>query len=287
MKLGTLISVKQLGEALAKFPKNLRVLDSSWHPPAAERDPYAEFIEGHIPGALFFDLEECRDKSSKYDHMLPSPSDFEDYVGHLGINNDTHVVVYENDATGFYSSPRAWWNFRVFGHHSVSILNGGFPRWIAEGRPVTKELHSVKKEIFKAQFNEKLVTSLGTVLENKKDEKFQLVDARSANRYNGIEDEPSGIPGGNIPGTSNIPFKKFMTKNEDSPFQTLRSEDEIKQIFKENKVDLSRPMTATCGAGMTACTLALAAFQIGKTDVPVYDGSWMEYYDKLVKIREE
>ena len=192
MKLGTLISVKQLGEALAKFPKNLRVLDSSWHPPAAERDPYAEFIEGHIPGALFFDLEECRDKSSKYDHMLPSPSDFEDYVGHLGINNDTHVVVYENDATGFYSSPRAWWNFRVFGHHSVSILNGGFPRWIAEGRPVTKELHSVKKEIFKAQFNEKLVTSLGTVLENKKDEKFQLVDARSANRYNGIEDEPSG-----------------------------------------------------------------------------------------------
>lgn len=191
MKLGTLVNVKQLVEALAKSPKHLRVLDSSWHP-GSERDPFAEYIKGHIPEALFFDLEECRDKNSKYEHMLPDPSEFERYVGHLGIKNDTHVVLYENNAGGMYSAPRAWYNFRVFGHNSVSILNGGLPRWIAEGQPVSKETYSVQKESYKANFNPDLVVSVEKIMDNLKARKFQLADARPRARFAGKENEPSG-----------------------------------------------------------------------------------------------
>ena len=192
MKLGTLISVKHLAEALTKFPKHLRILDSSWHQKSTERDPFAEFIRGHIPEAQFFDLEECRDKNSKYEFMLPSPREFENYVGRLGINNDTHVVLYENNESGFYSSPRAWWTFRVFGHHSVSLLDGGFPRWLAEGGRSSKDLYSVDKQIFKAKYDTKLVKTLDDILQNRKDGKFQLVDGRSLARFEGTEDEPSG-----------------------------------------------------------------------------------------------
>ena len=192
MKLGTLITVKQLIEAITKFPKNIRVLDSSWHPVATGRDPFAEYIAGHIPGAQFFDLEECRDKESTYDHMLPSPSDFEYYISHLGIRNDMHVILYENNNAGFYSAPRAWYNFRAFGHQSISLLNGGLPRWIAEGQSITKETYTVPKEKYKANFNPDVVISLGQILENLRNEKFQVADARSSARFTGLEDEPSG-----------------------------------------------------------------------------------------------
>ena len=192
MKLGNLITVKQLVEALAKFPKNIRVLDSSWHPIAAERDPFAEYIAGHIPDAQFFDLEECRDKSSKYDNTLPPPSDFENYIGHLGIKNDTHVILYENNSSGFYSAPRAWYNFRAFGHQSISLLNGGLPRWIAEGQSISTGTYTVQKEKYKANFNPDFVVFLGQILENLNNEKFQLADARTRARFAGLEDEPSG-----------------------------------------------------------------------------------------------
>ena len=192
MRLGTLISVKQLSEALTKFPRHLRILDTSWHVRTAERDPYAEYIKGHIPEALFFDLEECRDKNTNYDHMLPSPREFENYVGQLGIRNDSHVILYENNASGFYSAPRAWWVFRVFGHYSVSLLDGGFPRWLAEGGRSTQDTYTVGKQVFKANYDSTLVTVLDDILENKKTEKFQLVDARPTGRFDGTENEPSG-----------------------------------------------------------------------------------------------
>ena len=192
MRLGTLISVKQLSEALTKFPRHLRILDTSWHPRATERDPYAEYIKGHIPEAQFLDLEECRDKNTNYDHMLPSPREFENYVGQLGIRNDSHVILYENNDSGFYSAPRAWWVFRVFGHHSVSLLDGGFPRWLAEGGRSTQDTYTVGKQVFKANYDSKLVKVLDDILENKKEEKFQLVDARNTGRFEGTENEPSG-----------------------------------------------------------------------------------------------
>lgn len=284
MNLGTLISVKELSEALSKdFPQNLIVLDASWHQPATKRVGRDEFQDEHIPGAQFFDLEECRDKTSEYEFMLPTASEFEEYVGKLGIKNDTHVVLYENQASGFYSSPRAWYVFRVFGHQPVSILNGGLPRWKAEGEPVTTDIPSLEKQVYKAEYNPELVKSTENILDNMKDEKFQVVDARSVGRFTGAENEPSGIPGGNIPGTLNLPFKKFMTNDEGSEFQVLKSNKEIQDIFKEYDVDLAKPLVITCGTGMTACTIVLAALMCGKVDVPVYDGSWMEYYFKMVK----
>lgn len=283
MDLGTLISVKELSNALSEFPRNLVVLDASWHQPATKRDGRAEFKEEHIPGAQFFDLEECVDKTSKYEFMLPSAPEFEEYVGRFGIKNETHVVLYENNASGFYSSPRAWYMFRVFGHESISILNGGLSGWKSEGEPTSTETLSLENEVYKATYNPDLVISIDKILENQKDEKIQVVDARSVARFTGAENEPTGIPGGNIPGTMNIPFKKFMTDDKESKFQVLRSDKEIREIFSENDVDLAKPLIITCGTGMTACTIVLAALMCGRKDVPVYDGSWMEFYFKMVK----
>lgn len=190
MKFSTLVTVKQLTEALCKSHKNLRVLDSSWHMPATNRNPYAEYLEGHIPGSLFFDIEDCVDKKSKYDHMLPTPSDFEKYVGKLGINNNTHVILYDNNEVGLFSAPRVWWTFRVFGHNAVSILDGGLPRWHAEGQPVTKEIKSVDQETFQAKFNPDAVKSFEDMLKNIGERKFQMADARPSGRFYGTEPEP-------------------------------------------------------------------------------------------------
>ena len=192
MDLGTLITVEQLSKAMAEFPTRLILLDASWHQPATNRDGREEFQEGHIPGAQFFDLEEIRDKSSEYEFMLPSSSEFEEYVGGLGIKNDTHVVLYESEPSGFYSSPRAWYIFRVFGHKAISILNGGFNRWKAEGHPDTKEVPSVEKQVYKATYNPKIVITIEDIVENIKNKKFQVLDARSVGRFTGAENEPTG-----------------------------------------------------------------------------------------------
>lgn len=192
MDLGTLITVKQLSEVLSEFPERLIILDATWHQPATKRNGLEEYKHEHIPGAQFFDLEEIRDKSSKYEFMLPSASEFEKYVGSFGIKNDTHVVLYENEPAGFYSSPRAWNLFLSFGHKAVSILDGGLSRWKAEGQPVTKDVPSVKKQVYKATYNPKLVISIDEILENMKTQKFQVLDARSGARFTGAENEPTG-----------------------------------------------------------------------------------------------
>ena len=190
MKFGTLVSVKQLTEALCKSPKNLRILDSSWHMPGTNRNPFAEYLEGHIPGALFFDIDDCCNKNSDYEHMLPSPTQFEKYAGKLGINNETHVVLYDNNEMGLFSAPRVWWTFKIFGHNAVSILNGGFPKWLAEGQPVTKDIKNVDKEIFKAKFKSAGVKSFEEIQRNIHEKEFQMADARPSGRFYGIDPEP-------------------------------------------------------------------------------------------------
>lgn len=187
----TLVSVKWLAEKLASGAKGLRVLDSSWHLPNSGRNGAQEYAEKHIPGALFFDLDECCDKKSSLGHMLPSPQDFEKYVGNLGINNNTHVIVYDNNETfGVFSCPRVWWTFKVFGHESVSILNGGLPRWCASNLEVTKEVPKVQPEIFKANFLSHLVKSFEDVEANLTSAEYQVVDARASGRFNGTSPEP-------------------------------------------------------------------------------------------------
>ena len=193
MDLGVLISVSQLCDALEKSPGKIKVLDASWHMPVTKRNGLQEYTEiGHIPVAQFFDHMECRDKKSEYKFMNPKASEFEEYVGSIGIGNDDHVVLYENEEAGFFSGPRAWWLFRVFGHQKVSILDGGFTRWVAEGKAISKEVAPVTKKKFKATYNPNLVKSLDDILKNMKDPKCQVVDARPKGRFTGADMEPTG-----------------------------------------------------------------------------------------------
>ena len=192
MDLGTLITVDQLSKAMSEHPTQVVVLDASWHQPATNRDGRAEFQAEHIPGAQFFDLEEICDKKSPYEFMLPSVEEFEAYVGGLGIKNGTHVVLYESEPSGFYSSPRAWYIFRVFGHKEVSILNGGYNRWKTEGHPVTKEVPTVEKQAYKATYHPEIVVSCDEIVDNIQTKKWQVLDARSVGRFTGAENEPTG-----------------------------------------------------------------------------------------------
>lgn len=270
-----LVSAKWLSEAVkaGRVGAGLRVLDASWYPPQ-ERNARQEFRESHIPGASFFDIEECRDKSSPYDFMLPSEAHFADYVGHLGIGNDTHVVVYDGDKVGTFYAPRAWWMFRVFGHREVSVLNGGFKNWVKEGHPVTAEVSQPTPAVFKAKLDKTLLKTFEEMMENVGSRRFQVVDSRPEGRFRGTELD-QGLESGHIPGAVNIPFQSFLTETGHE-----KSIEEIQQMFREKKVDLSKPLTITCRKGVTACHIALAAYLCGKPDVSIYDGSWSEWFHR-------
>ncbi|XP_023574694.1 thiosulfate sulfurtransferase isoform X2 [Octodon degus] len=189
-----LVSTKWLAESLrsGKLGPSLRVLDASWYSPGT-REARKEYQERHVPGASFFDIEECRDTASPYEMMLPSEEHFGNYVGRLGISNDTHVVVYDGDDLGSFYAPRVWWMFRVFGHRTVSVLNGGFRNWLKEGHPVTSEPSNPEPAVFKATLDLSLVKTYEQILENLQSKRFQMVDSRAQGRYLGTEPEPDAV----------------------------------------------------------------------------------------------
>lgn len=196
-----LVSAQWLADALRNnlIGPKLRVLDSSWYLPKTKRDPRAEFVQRHIPGSSFFDIDDCCDQTSALDHMLPTPGHFSRYVGDLGIGNDTHVVVYDTSDLGSFSAPRVWWMFRLFGHGSVSVLDGGMKNWLAGGFPVTSEHRAPESTEFRATENRSWVKSYEDVLDNIRTNKVQTVDARSAGRFRGTEPEPrDGEPGDRV-----------------------------------------------------------------------------------------
>ena len=193
VRAAALVSCRWLADKLASAAGNLRVLDGSWHLPSTNRNAKVEYLRQHIPGAVHFDIDECADKSSSFDHMLPQPHQFEQYVGSLGISNGTHVVVYDNNEKfGLFSAQRVWWTFRVFGHNQVSVLNGGLPQWLAEGFDVTDIVPSPSPEKFKASFNANLVKGLEDLEENiaEGSKNFTVLDARPAGRFEGTAPEP-------------------------------------------------------------------------------------------------
>ncbi|KAM3928700.1 thiosulfate sulfurtransferase-like [Leptodactylus fuscus] len=271
-----LVSAGWLSGALkAKIAPALRVLDTTWYSPGG-KDARKEFEERHIPGASFFDMEQCRDQKSPYEMMLPSESQFAQYASELGISNDSHVVVYDYDSSGTLYAPRLWWMFRVFGHNNVSLLDGGLMNWMKRGLPVTSEVTPVKPEKFRVTLNRSLLKSFEDIQENISSKRFQLVDARSGARFRGPEPKPGeGIEPGHIPGSVNLPFSNFLTKDGYE-----KPAHEISQLFKERGIDLTKPLTATCRRGVTACHLALASFLLGKEDTAVYDGSWSEWFHR-------
>uniref|UniRef100_A0A4W2IH51 Sulfurtransferase n=3 Tax=Bos indicus x Bos taurus TaxID=30522 RepID=A0A4W2IH51_BOBOX len=271
-----LVSAQWVAEALRapQAGQPLRLLDASWYLAKLGRDARREFEERHIPGAAFFDIDQCSDRTSPYDHMLPSAAHFSEYAGRLGVGAATHVVVYDASDQGLYAAPRVWWMFRVFGHRTVSLLDGGLRNWLRQGLPLSSGKSRPQPAEFHAVLDPAYIKTYEDIKENLESRRFQVVDARAAGRFRGTEPEPrDGIEPGHIPGTINIPFTDFLTEDglEKSP-------EEIRRLFQDKKVDLSLPLVATCGSGVTACHVALGAYLCGKPDVPIYDGSWVEWY---------
>uniref|UniRef100_A0A146ZWR1 3-mercaptopyruvate sulfurtransferase n=1 Tax=Fundulus heteroclitus TaxID=8078 RepID=A0A146ZWR1_FUNHE len=272
------VSAQWLAEAVENKlvgPK-LRILDGSWYLAKTKRVAREEFSQKHIPGASFFDIDACSDKSSPYDHMLPTSGDFSRYVGELGIGNDTHVVVYDTSDRGSFSAPRVWWMFRVFGLGSVSVLDGGLKNWLAEGHPVTSDYSEPERRDFQASLNQSWVKSFEDVLENIKTKQVQVVDSRSAGRFRGTEPEPrEDVLPGHFPATINMPFTSFL----DSSGKHLGTET-LAKLFKEAGVDLEKPLWASCGSGVTACHVILASYRLGYSGIGLYDGSWGEFFKR-------
>ncbi len=249
---------------------DLVVVDASWHLPNAARNAQAEYLAGHIPGAVFFDIDGIADTTTDLPHMLPSPADFARAVGALGISEDKTIVVY--DEVGLLSAPRVWWTFRSFGARNVLILEGGGPKWRSEKRPVEAGLVSRPKVHFEISANPAAAVDFATVLANLRSHAAQVVDARPAPRFHGEVPEPrAGLRSGHIPGSINVPVSLLSENGR------LRTPDELRTIFADRGIDLDRPIITSCGSGITAVTLALALEQAGANAVAVYDGSWAEW----------
>ncbi|KAG7460082.1 hypothetical protein MATL_G00217590 [Megalops atlanticus] len=276
MHTRALVAAKWLADAVKanRIGPSLRVLDTSWYLPKLKRNAKNEFKQKHIPGASFFDIDECCDKTSPLDHMLPTEREFADFVGNLGIGNETHVVVYDGSDFGSFSAPRVWWMFRVFGHSLVSVLDGGLKNWVQEGYPLTDEFSKPEPTEFRASLNRSWVKSYEDIVDNLESKQFQLVDARSTGRFRGIEPEPrENTEPGHIPGSISMPFYSFL-----SPSGTELPAEALAEMFREAGVDLTRPLCASCGSGVTACHVVLAAHLCGHPGVAVYDGAWSEWY---------
>jgi thiosulfate/3-mercaptopyruvate sulfurtransferase len=251
---------------------DVRVVDASWYMPSANRDARAEFAQAHIPGAVFFDIDEIADTSSGLPHMLPSQEKFSSHVRKMGLGDGNRIVVY--DGSGLMSAARVWWMFRVFGHDDVAVLNGGFPKWVAEGRPVESGTPSPKPRHFTARMNHLLVRDLDEMKANLATKGEQVVDARSAKRFLGQEPEPrQGLRSGHIPGSKNVPSGEIL----DPAAKTLLSAEELEAKFAQAGVDIKKSIVTTCGSGVTAAMLALSLYLLGRTNVAVYDGSWSEW----------
>ena len=263
-----LVSTDWLAERL-RDPR-LVVVDGSWYMPADNRDGFEEYLAAHIPGAVFFDIDEIADHSRGLPHMLPPPRVFELHMTRLGIDNGMQVVVY--DGAGLFPAPRVWWTFRVFGIEKVFILDGGFSKWRAEGRPVEVGMVAREPTHFTANLNEAMVADVSRVKKTLVDRSAQVVDSRPAARFRGEAPEPRpGVRSGHMPGSFNLPSSKLVENG------ALASPQTIAAAVAEAGVDLSKPVITSCGSGVSAAILWLALDGIGKPPIALYDGSWTEW----------
>ncbi|KUJ77652.1 3-mercaptopyruvate sulfurtransferase [Ruegeria profundi] len=265
----TLVSTEWLA-AHIKDP-DLRVLDGSWYLPQQGRDAKAEYDAGHIPGARFFDIDEISDLRSDLPHMAPPVEKFMSRLRAMGVGDGHQVVVY--DGAGLMSAARVWWLFRLMGQENVAVLDGGFPKWQAEGREVEDLPPVIRDRHMTVRVQNHLVRDVTQVSAAAKLADHEIIDARSAGRFAGAEAEPrEGLRSGHIPGSRNVPFGNLLNKNG-----TMKSPDECRAIFEAAGVDLSKPAITSCGSGVTAAILSLALERMGKKDHSLYDGSWAEW----------
>jgi thiosulfate/3-mercaptopyruvate sulfurtransferase len=246
------------------------VVDGSWHLPTLGRDAGAEYRAAHIPGAVFFDIDRIADTANPLPHMLPTPAVFADAVGQLGIDTEQKIVVY--DSIGLASAPRVWWTFRIMGAADVVILEGGLPKWRAEGRPVDTGTVQRPPRRFAARFDANAVRNLDEVKANMTAKTYQLVDARPAGRFFGEAPEPrSWVKTGRVPGSLNVPSGELIADGK------LKDDGALRAAFAAGGVDLSRPIVTSCGSGVNAATLSLALDILGVSPTALYDGSWTEW----------
>jgi thiosulfate/3-mercaptopyruvate sulfurtransferase len=267
-----LVSTDWLAEHLGA--PGVAIVDASWHLPTANRNGAEEFAKAHIPGAVYFDIDAIADHSTSLPHMLPDPVSFASAVRKLGVGDGMKIVVY--DSLGLFSAPRGWWTFRAFGVRDVVVLDGGLPKWIAEGRPLAEGESIPQPRHFTARLDHALVASLDDMRAASAQASSagapQIIDARSAPRFRGDELEPRpGLRSGHIPGARNLPWGDLVADGR------LKPRAELEAAFAAAGYDPARPVVTSCGSGVTASILALGLAVIGRDVVPVYDGSWSEW----------
>ena len=251
---------------------DVRIVDGSFYLPAQKRNPRSEYDSQHIPGAVFFDIDEIADTTSSLPHMLPSPEKFSSRVRKLGLGDGNKIVIY--DTTPMTGAARVWWMFRAMGHKDVSILDGGLPKWMAEGRPVTDDPPLPRDRHFTARLDNTLVRAIDDVRELIDSKREQIVDARAAARFRGEAPEPRvGLRGGHMPSAFNLPYNDLI----DPKTGTMLSGGEIAARIAASGIDPAKKVTASCGSGVTACVVALGLYLIGAPHAAVYDGSWTEW----------
>ena len=250
---------------------DLRIVDCTKHLAGTGRDALAEYEAGHIPGAVFMDLADLTDTSHPVENMLPSAEKFASRMQSLGLGDGSRIVLYDDSAVK--TSARAWFMLKMFGAHDVALLNGGIAKWKAEGRPLTQGKEQLRHRHFTAWQDDTGVRTKADVLANLHSQAEQVVDARGAARWSGADADPRpGIAAGHIPGSMNVPFTDLY--NADGTFKDKAG---LKATFEAAGVDLSKPVTTSCGSGVTASVLLFALSLLGKEDTALYDGSWSEW----------
>ena len=266
-----LVSTNWLNKNLSKA----KIIDCSWHMPSTQRSGYKEYLKEHIPGAVFFDLDKNSDPNTDIPHMLPKVNYFEKVVSDLGITNEDKIVIYDN--SGVFSACRCWFTFLYFGHDlkKLSVLDGGLKKWKLENKIVLKSTKPIKKSKYLAKERKDLVKNIEDVKKNIISKKFEVVDARNKNRFEGLEPEPRlGLRSGHIKNSKNLPFTECINKSN----YTFKNKTDLIKIFEKAELDKLKNPVFTCGSGVTASVLALAFLLINDKYSPtIYDGSWSEY----------
>ncbi|WP_300516348.1 3-mercaptopyruvate sulfurtransferase [Aliiroseovarius sp.] len=265
----TLVSTQWLADHL-KDP-DLRIIDASWYMPADNRDPKAEYDAAHIPGARFFDIDEISDLRSDLPHMAPPVEKFMSRMRAMGIGDGHQVVVY--DGAGVFSAARVWWLFRLMGKMDIAVLDGGLPKWQAEGRPVEDLPPVIRDRHMTVSRQAHMIKDVTQVAAAAKLGDWQILDARSPGRFAGSEPEPrEGLRGGHIPNSKNLPFGELLTAEG-----TMKDQAGLRVAFDAAGADLNRPVIASCGSGVTAAVICLALERLGHDRHAIYDGSWSEW----------
>jgi len=267
----SLVSTQWLADHLDA--PDVRVVEATWFMPSTGKKGRDEYDAGHIPGAVFFDLDDIADDENPLPHMLPSPAKFASRVRKLGLGNGNRIIVYDRNSGGS-AAARVWWTFRVFGHGDVSLLDGGMTKWLAEHRPVEDQPPVTRERHFLPRMDQTLVRAKDQMLANLSSHRDQVIDARSAGRFRGEEPEPwPHRKVGHIPGSFNLPWPELL----DPETKIFLPVETIRQKFEKAGITKDKPIVASCGSGVTASMLAFGLYLTGRDDVAIYDGSWAEW----------